>query len=81
MACCREGPNSGCCGEATCVVQGGLSEEAQEWLEVITDCDGAEVQEGAWKIVGELVDAGLVTLGSARGPEAAWRRAKLIEVD
>jgi len=56
-----------------------LSKEAQEWLEVIQECDGAEVQEGAWKIVGELVEAGLVTLGGARGPEGGWRRAELVE--
>ncbi|KKL14885.1 hypothetical protein LCGC14_2511180 [marine sediment metagenome] len=58
-----------------------VSKEAQEWLEVITNCDGAEVQEGAWKIVEELVKAGLVSLGSARGPDGSWRRAELVEVD
>jgi hypothetical protein len=55
-----------------------LSKEAQEWLEIITECDGAEVPQGDWKVVEELVDAGLVVLGSARGPERAWRRAELV---
>ena len=55
-----------------------LSKLAQEWLETITDCDGAEVQKAAWDIVGELVEAGLVSLGPARGPERLWRRAELV---
>lgn len=55
-----------------------LSKEAKEWLETIKECDGAEVQEGAWEIVGELVTAGLVTLGGKRGPGGVWRRAELV---
>ena len=54
-----------------------LSKDALEWLDVITKCDGAEVQRAAWEIVEELVEAGLVSLGSARGPGADWKRAEL----
>ncbi len=54
-----------------------LSEEAQEWLAIIIECDGAEVPEGDWPDVEELVRAGRVSLGSARGPHKAWKRATL----
>ena len=54
-----------------------MSEEAQEWLDCIKECDGAEVHRDDWETVGELVDLGLVDLGSARGPGGDWRRAVL----
>ncbi|KKM72040.1 hypothetical protein LCGC14_1424410 [marine sediment metagenome] len=56
-----------------------LSKDAQEWLEVIKECDGAEVPRGDWETVKELVTAGLVSLGSARGPGRDWRRAELAD--
>lgn len=56
-----------------------ISAEAQEWLDIIKECDGAEVQEEAWSIVQELIDADLVELGSARGPGRAWKRAVMKE--
>ncbi len=56
-----------------------LSNDAKEWLEVITNCDGAEVPREAWPVVEKLVEIGLVSLGSARGPGADWRRAELVE--
>ena len=55
-----------------------LSKDAQEWLDCIIECDGAEVQQAAWPTVQELVRAGIVTLGPARGPEKLWRRAILV---
>ena len=54
-----------------------ISVEAQEWLEVITNCDGAEVYQEAWPVVEELVRLGLVSLGPARGPGTIWKRAVL----
>jgi hypothetical protein len=54
-----------------------LSQDAKEWLEIITDCDGAEVPKEWWEEVEELVRAGLVDFGSARGPCRRWRRAVL----
>ena len=60
------------------VAVNSFSAEAQEWLDCIIKCDGAEVPEEDWSVVKELVDAGLVHLGSARGSGKMWKRATLV---
>jgi hypothetical protein len=54
-----------------------LSENAKALLREVRDCDGAEVHEEWWPVAKELQRAGRITLGSARGPGRAWKRAVL----
>lgn len=46
-------------------------------LELIRSTDGAELYRDDWHTAERLVKKGLITLGPARGPKNAWRRAEL----
>lgn len=58
-----------------------LSKEAKELLQDIINYDGIETrvewyeEKGPYK---ELLDAELIELGPARGPDRAWKRATAI---
>lgn len=52
---------------------------AKELLDEILECEGAEVYEYDWPYAEELVRTNFITLGPARGPDNAWRRAELVE--
>lgn len=56
-----------------------LSEYAEELLEHAVDLEGLEVRRQHWPLAQELVDAGLASLGPARGPGGAWRRLVPVE--
>ena len=58
-----------------------LSKHAQQLLEVIRECDGAEVHACDDASLDELVAAGLIDVFGARGPSGAWRRAQLRPVE
>lgn len=47
--------------------------------EMIVDCDGAEIHRDEWPAAERLVKSGHITLGEARGPGKAFRRARLTE--
>lgn len=55
-----------------------VSKDAAELLEIIRECDGAEIPKGSWPEAEELVTAGLIELSGARGPGRLWKRGVLI---
>lgn len=50
----------------------------EEWmLDMVRECNGAEIQRDDWPVAESLVAAGKIYLGRARGPGGDWRRAGL----
>lgn len=47
-------------------------------LDAIKETNGAEIQIDDWPVAEALAQRGLITLGPARGPFRAWRRAELV---
>jgi hypothetical protein len=58
-----------------------LSNNQKIMLQVMKECDGMEVHRDNWEAMRDLVKRGLAVwvIIEARGPDKAWRRAKLKE--
>lgn len=48
-------------------------------LQYIIECQGAEIYRDDWHTAERLAEKGRITLGPARGPKKAWRRAELVD--
>lgn len=50
---------------------------ANEMLELVRECGGAEIHRDEWPVAEALASDGKIFLGSPRGPGGDWRRAAL----
>ena len=55
-------------------------DDEKELYEGLVESEGGEVPGAHWLEADSLVVKGLITLGPARGPENAWKRAELVEL-
>ena len=54
-----------------------INNDAKDILQMIKDCDGAEIHKDDWPILDELRNEGYILVGGARGPGNAFKRATL----
>lgn len=66
-------------GAPLVVLEIEIEDDTEELFESIASTDGAEIHKDQWALAEKLVGEGKITLGPARGPDKAWRRAELVK--